>query len=84
MDNRLFEYLFAALTPVEVLFDLNSIGLTNAAKHQLKGLGLGELIMISNDFTDHRRLNQIGKIKLKMLKNLIVKSEAYKRVVKGF
>lgn len=66
------------LTPVSSMIDLDKLGLVKAARDQLKGLNLGELILITDDFNLHNRLNQIGEVRLKKIKRVIQSTEEYK------
>ena len=67
-------------TPVAYLVDLNSLGLVEGAKAQLRGLNLADLLLISDGFNNSSNLNQIGEVKLALLKEEISKTEEFKAV----
>lgn len=70
-------------TPVRAIVDLDSLGMVTSAKLQLRDLTLGELLLITDYFTRHDRLNQVGAILLRKLKTAIEESEEYKVAMKN-
>ena len=68
------------ITPVTSLIDVEELGLVESAKVQLRSLNLGELILISDDFTKHNRLNQIGEVRLDKIREQIIESKEYKEI----
>lgn len=70
-------------TPVRAIVDLDSLGMVTSAKLQLRDLTLGELLLITDYFTRHDRLNQVGVILLRKLKTAIEESEEYKVAMKN-
>lgn len=65
-------------TPVSAIINLNSFGMVTSAKQQLRTLNLGELLLVTDYFTRHDRLNQIGDITMEKIKHEILISKEYK------
>lgn len=58
------------------------MGIVTAAKDQLNKMCLGELILATNDFSIHNKINQIGPAGLEKLKVGIKASKEYKYINK--
>lgn len=48
----------------------------------LEDMTLGELILLTNNFTIHKGLRNIGDKKLILLKQIIINTEEYKQMIK--
>lgn len=68
------------LTPIGYLVDLNAYGLVEGSKDQLRGMSLAEFILLSDNLTVSKNLNQVGEVKLELLSNVIKESKEYKLI----
>lgn len=70
-------FLECTLIPVSSLVDIHSFGMVTSAKEQLGKLSLGDLLLITDYFTKHDRLNQIGEITMRKLADKIKETDEY-------
>lgn len=66
--------------PIGSIVDLDSMGLVRSAKQQLTSLTIVDLILITDNFTKHDRLNQIGKVGMGRLKLSVINSNEYMNI----
>lgn len=67
-------------TPVNYLIDIDNLRLVEGAKDQLRTLTLADIILLTDGFNKSKNLNQIGEVKLKLIKNKIEKTDEYNTV----
>lgn len=67
-------------TPVAYLIDLDGLGLVEGAKRQLRELSLVEIVLLTSNFTVSKNLNQVGSVKLELIKKEIEKTDEYQAV----
>ena len=56
------------------------MGLVEGAKRQLRDLTLAEIILMTSNFTVSKNLNQVGEVKLDLIKEEIEKTDEYSAV----
>lgn len=67
-------------TPVNYLINIDGLGLVEGAKNQLRNISLADIILLTSNFTISKNLNQIGEVKLNLIKELIEETEEYNTI----
>lgn len=75
-------YVDSLMTPIAVIVDLDSLGMVAGAKEQLRRYTLGDVLLVTDYFTRHDRLNQVGEVLLDKLRKAVEDSEEYKVAVR--
>lgn len=71
------------ITPISAIVDLDSLGMVSSARIQLRRYTLGDVLLVTDYFTRHDRLNQVGAVLIEKLRKAVEETDEYKTVMKN-